>query len=421
MNIHHNQPPQKTETMKTIASLVFLCMYTLAFANYEFVKLDSQAGTESGVYDINEYGYSSGYKFQNGKATPCLWSPSGDFYPLSSPLGVTLPQGIAYSINDWFEVAGTFGSTWSNGLNAYHLGSGAGVVWTFDFDIGDFLPFEITTSESAIVRSINNDGVIAGREYGYAFTWDVYEETGYDSDNWDSYCFAINDLGNATGMTSEGQGYSATFIEKMSDGSYTVLSGLSKGLSSFASGGIRINNKNQIVGLTANKGFYWEPKTGACTIFADETTCYGINDKGQIVGKNNGRATLWTKSANSSFVEIDLNQFVNDDNIVLERAFGINESGQIVGQYLNKDTGIRNAFMLTPSTEVQASLSKVTDNELKLGWPTVDGSSYRIKVSTDLQAWGDLPNLYVAEGAEGYVFIARDHPKMFFRVLSLTP
>jgi hypothetical protein len=400
--------------MKTIISYL-VCIYglTVSAQTYELVVLDTSTN-ESGAYGINSFGYVSGYKFVNGIPTPYLWSPNKGFFQLQKLAGAVSDTGIAYAINDYFEIAGTYGS-WSGGLNVYHLGRGTAVVWIYD-GATNLIPYQVAQSP-AMARDINNNAEVAGQEGDFGFTRNIYSNTGYSAPN-NSYCFAVNDLGNATGATGVSS-LIPTFVEKQTNGTYTSQTGLDM-FGASVTAGVKINTNNQIVGISPAGGFYWEPKTGSNTFFGGSSFCYGINNAGTIVGSTNGRACMWKKDSGGQFTVTDLNQLTSNTNIILEKAFCINDRGQIVGQCLNSKTGVRNAFMLTIAKSVPINLSKGT-NTLLLSWMATIDHNYSIHISTDLKTWDPLPDIYWANNTNAWVTLIPDQNKMFFKVFDLTP
>jgi probable HAF family extracellular repeat protein len=139
------------------------------------------------------------------------------------------------------------------------------------------------------------------------------------------------------------------------DGSVTDLGNLGGTMVNVAAG---INNRGEVVGGSSSKdgnlhAFLWTKDTGIQDLGllgADVVTApTWINNSGQAVGGScpaagNCRAFLWQDK-----VLIDLNTLIPADGpLYLLFAFGINDSGVIVGQAMTK-SGELHAFRASPS------------------------------------------------------------------------
>jgi probable HAF family extracellular repeat protein len=139
------------------------------------------------------------------------------------------------------------------------------------------------------------------------------------------------------------------------DGSVTDLGNLGGTMANVAAG---INNRGEVVGGSSSKdgnlhAFLWTRDTGIQDLGllgADVVTApTWINNSGQAVGGScpaagNCRAFLWQDK-----VLIDLNTLIPADGpLYLLFAFGINDSGVIVGQAMTK-SGELHAFRASPS------------------------------------------------------------------------
>jgi probable HAF family extracellular repeat protein len=139
------------------------------------------------------------------------------------------------------------------------------------------------------------------------------------------------------------------------DGSVTDLGNLGGTMANVAAG---INNRGEVVGGSSSKdgnlhAFLWTKDTGIQDLGllgADVVTApTWINNSGQAVGGScpaagNCRAFLWQDK-----VLIDLNTLIPADGpLYLLFAFGINDSGEIVGQAMTK-SGELHAFRASPS------------------------------------------------------------------------
>jgi probable HAF family extracellular repeat protein len=121
-----------------------------------------------------------------------------------------------------------------------------------------------------------------------------------------------------------------------------------------------INNRTQIVGYsdlpgdTTYDAFLWQKPTGMIDLgtlsgdFGSEGD--GINNKGQVAGgswdiNDNERAFLWQNG-----VMTDLNTLIPPDcPLYLLEAYGINDSGLIVGLAYQNSTGDFHAFLAAPT------------------------------------------------------------------------
>lgn len=121
-----------------------------------------------------------------------------------------------------------------------------------------------------------------------------------------------------------------------------------------------INDYGQVVGWQGssmgNRPFVWTPATrngitGALTFpdglpGASSTDAWAINASGELVGRSNGLAVLWsptTPNGGSYGPPIELPQ---PQGFALQLASGVNSSGQIVG----RTDGVPQGFLFTPTT-----------------------------------------------------------------------
>lgn len=243
---------------------------------------------------------------------------------------ITLGTGVAYGINNAGQVAGRSDDVaivWtmtSNGIAATSLGGG---IANGINDIGQVVghstnsraPVLWNGSEPSILRSpeiggggnasaINNTGQIAG------YTRDIYN------------MYSSATVWNGDAVTVLGTGM-ASAINDAGEVAWSFWGG--DGIS-FAS--------------------VW---SGATTTTLGKGGAFGINDAGQVVGysydaSGTAAATIWNGT-----VATNLNSFLTASEInagwVLDRAYGINDSGSIVGRAYNTRTGTGNAFLLSVS------------------------------------------------------------------------
>lgn len=405
----------------TVLVLILISLQFVSGQNYELVILDFDQKTESGAYSVNSSGFTVGYKFIEDNAKPYLWSPSRGYMELGTP-DSTIPNGSAYAINDLFDVVGTFGSVIDK---PYRINNGVATTWIFDPNSNDFITSTIGTRPSQ-ARAINNNGDVAGSEGSgnYGYIRDIYTMNGYNVPMTLSYCYSINEQGNAVG--THYSYYSRTFaplyVKKETNGTRTLISGDVIFQAYPSSGGFKINNNNQVVGVTAGSSFYWEPENGSFTVFSQGIQFYSINNNGFIVGTSNGLAHIWKKVGNQ-FEATDLNKLKGSSNeFILEKAYDINDKGQIVGQGIGTN-GIRSAFMLTPSTPAPRMLALLPDRQIEFTWQTKADHVYSFRFSEDLKYWFSYPDLYLADSTTNIsVFFPTDEfEKIFIDIRDLTP
>ncbi|TXF98930.1 PKD domain-containing protein [Massilia arenae] len=99
---------------------------------------------------------------------------------------------------------------------------------------------------------------------------------------------------------------------------------------------VKMNDKDMVVGETATGpgnvvGFVWTPKNGPLLLGnpgTDQSTGRDVNKHGQVVGRFNSRAFVWTRAAGL----VDLNTRLRDapDGFELDEAHAISDNGSIV-------------------------------------------------------------------------------------------
>jgi probable HAF family extracellular repeat protein len=137
-------------------------------------------------------------------------------------------------------------------------------------------------------------------------------------------------------------------------------------LGTLGSDALGINDVGQVVGEATDAIgnphatlWYGTTATDLGTLGGNWSRAFSINNSGQIVGdsldSNSGtgsqHATLWDKTT-----AIDLNRFLTPNEIsagwVLSSASGINDNGWIVGTVSNSLLSVNHAFLLTPVSAV---------------------------------------------------------------------
>ncbi len=234
--------------------------------------------------------------------------------------------------------------------------AGSGYVFT---DLGAF----------SRVAAINN----AGQVLGYSYTADVTEvhatiwsgtsttDLGTLGGTYSSV-FGINSAGLAIG-SSYTTGNAEVHATRWNGTTATDLGTLG-GSDRF---GRAINNAGQMVGQsnmtgnTADHATLWNSTSAIDlgTLGGTYSDAYAINDSGQVVGYSSSggfapnRATLWSGSS-----IIDLNDLLDPAMVsagwLLFEAYGINDSGSIVGYAENSLTGNGHAFELSAIREPES-------------------------------------------------------------------
>ncbi|MGA9389777.1 MAG: hypothetical protein WBV69_04950 [Candidatus Sulfotelmatobacter sp.] len=231
--------------------------------------------------------------------------------------------------------------------------------------------YTITDLGSLAPTAINSWAEVVGNQNGHGFVWARgwgKHDLGLLPGGTSSYAASINDRGAVTG-TADGIGTvvspdpsespSAECSDLTQPFIWTPKNGM-KGLGAieietfygeftakdwcqfepfYGSG---INDRGQIVGYTSDYpdlyqwGFLWT-STGGISIFGDswiDTLAYGINNSGEIVGQNGSsievaHATAWINNVSTDLGTLDTGEV--NPNVVSSSAAGVNDRGQIVG------------------------------------------------------------------------------------------
>jgi probable HAF family extracellular repeat protein len=300
------------------------------------------------------------------------------------------------------EVVGYFGQ---------HVGSLA-FDWTASQGVTMLPPLLGDTISQAYGASTN--GLVAGEStsahgYGHAVIWlnGAIEDLGTLGGEF-SNASGVSSDGKVTGYAANASQWQHAFLWMKSGGMLDL--GTLGGLTSFGNG---VNRLGQVVGeadpgcVCSLHAFVWSSQTGMVDLAKDstgESFAYAINDLGQIAGVleqgSFWQAVVWDSDGNAQGLNQasqsaaatainDLGQVVGWNRIpikphlyafmwtkatgmqnlndlipsgsgwVLDAAYGINDSGQIVGTgTLN---GANHAFLLTPTASSSHSLSNKND------------------------------------------------------------
>ena len=332
------------------ASFALVLGFNVSQANaqsYTYTELGTLGGTITDVKAINAAGQVIGNGSTAGDTAhhAILWNSATatDLTP-----GIPGWSSVANGINNSGQVAGDSvvrlnqccewrwrASVW-NGTSLTILGT---------------LPDTTHTSANAI----NNSGQVAGSSIVDAFSGHyhatVWNGTTPTDLGIDSVAYGINDLGQVAGSRNLNGGYDGigTYATVWNGTIATTLELLAGTTQSEA---LAINNSGQTIGWSlANNEYHATLWNGTvATDFGAKTALLAINNSGVLAGSNDGRASIW----NGTTV-LDLNSFLDASMVsegwVLTGAFGINDSGWVVGEARNRSMGITHAFLLTPVPE----------------------------------------------------------------------
>ena len=248
--------------------------------------------------------------WKGGKPTGLGFLPGGDY-------------SAAFGVNTAGQVVG-----YSNTATVLR-----GFVWTAAGGMQDIGTLPGDDGSQAL--GINNSGVIVGSSSGpsgtHAFARTSSAMLGLGTlpgDN-ESVAYAVNDSGQVVGY-SFGQDHQQAFLWSPASGMQALgtLPGQSDSTANF------INNNGQVVGASGAAAFSWTEGGGMQNLGflpgGDYSQAYGLNNLGQIVGASGSvlgtHAFIWDAQNGMQ----DLNGLIQNPNIVLAGATGINDNGQIV-------------------------------------------------------------------------------------------
>lgn len=280
--------------------------------DYQMVDLGTLGERWSVARGINDSGQIVGYTASRA----FLWQ-NGKMQDLGMLVGSS--SAAAYSINNSGQVVGAF--TLTNGKNHAFFWQN-GVMQ----DLGTF------GGSLSAANNINNSGQVVGKyrnAYGkdHAFIWQngVMQDLGTFPGDASSYAADINDSGQIVGGSCSG--------------AHALLwqNGVMQDLGKLPSGQERetcgINNYGQVVGwcfvqfgYSYSRAFLWQngvmQDLGLLNGYYSSSYAYGINDSGQIVGKYGYHAFLWQNGMMQ-----DLGTLGGSES----GAYSINNKGQVAG------------------------------------------------------------------------------------------
>lgn len=287
-----------------------LATYAFLWQNGNMTALDTSGGN-SCAYAINDTGWAVGYAGGTQNAQACLWHDGtrADLPKLRSYFW----RSWAYGINSYGQVIGVTESQFGNYATTWDNGD-------VNFAVAD-------SSKHNEARSINDSGQVVG----------------------------TTRLPNLTYQASAFAAGNATLLGPYPSGVH----------GSFALG---INNEGQVVGYdgaypgiqtSSGRPFVSDSTTGfayMATLGGTDGYALAISDAGLIVGSSDTaggdlRATIWSDTPQHT--PTDLNTLIPADSgwAYLAQAYGINDSGQIVGYGRLAGSNFDRAFLLTPVPE----------------------------------------------------------------------
>jgi probable HAF family extracellular repeat protein len=335
--------------------------------------------------------YHVGSKTKVYQEDPFLWKPSSTNGTQSSMIDLGNLGGwdnSANGINGLGQVVG--GPSDSSGAPHAFLWNPT----TANGTTGSLIDLGTLGGTNSGAGGINRSGQIVGGSdtssgASHAFLWTpttpnatsgAMADLGTVSGTTSSGASGINDTGQIVGSSSGGSSSIASAAFLYSGGRMIDLGHLGGSSVQENSGASGLNNLGQVVGGSstgsATHAFLWIPTTangtsgtmidlGSLSLFgaSGNSTAYGINSAGQVVGESYSVTTgpphafVWTPSTanGASGTLIDLNTLIGSSTIVLENATGINDQGQIVGYGTYKsNSSYEHAFLLTPTNTTTA-------------------------------------------------------------------
>jgi probable HAF family extracellular repeat protein len=326
--------------MKAIGLLFTFFIALQASPSYSVSDLGTLGGSSAIGFKINDSGTVIGWAETVYGYPQAIQSANGG--PLQPLASLSASDSYALGINSAGVIAGT----------AYVNGQPHGVIWNGVIGNG---PGITDLGAGIYATGINDPGVVIGGN-GHAFVLanGVYQDLGVlPGGDWSS-ATGINQSGMVVGDSSVASGNFRGFVWNPQSGMLEL--GTFGGLNSHATG---INKSGEVIGHASLSSGYEHAFSALGAVMTDLGTlggsscAYGINDSGAIVGYSwptngdNAHAFLYLDGT-----MIDLNALIpSSSGWQLLEAYGINSTGQIVGEGLWN--GQSHAFLLDPASVQQ--------------------------------------------------------------------
>ena len=282
------------------------------------------------AYAINDQGEIAGYSEDFGSSTPhaFLWQPGSGLEDLNPSIGLNI--SFAKGINDSGQVVG---SCAGNNNHPFLWQSGSPT---------QFLPW----STNANANAINASGQVVGvDDVSEACLWQGSSEQILGS----GAAYAINQSGQVVGQSGN-----HAFLWQSGSGMQQIDS--AGGWSSSCAYGI--NQQGQIVGNGSTTGgrydaFLWQSSAGMQDLDPSgawsSSYALGINNSQQVVGWASNGGSLFPFVWQATTGIENLNSLITaSPGFTLTEATAINNAGQIVG-WGTTSSNEREAFLLTPA------------------------------------------------------------------------
>jgi len=350
----------KNSVIETVATIIVVALNFIsngADVKYQIVDLGTLGGVSSSANAINASGYVVGNSaINNGDSHAFVWY-NGSIQDLGT-LGGNISSACA--INDLGQIVGDSYITDNSTSHAYlysnHSMQDLGTLGGNSSHARD-----INNSRQIVGYSINNEGI----QSSFLFHDGLMQDLNI-SDKMNS-AMGINNLGQITGhyFSDSGGRYSFLYING-------VVKNIA--LTTPIPPACSINDNGQVTGFFVVPGsihpyLYDGTLKDLGTLGGRSAWSYGINSFGDVVGSSqtlegDSHAFIYSKGEMK-----DLNNMLVDTNNIwlLQRASGINDAGQIVGNGVNP-LGQQRAFLLNPMSMVSiGAISNIIPSQLTLG------------------------------------------------------
>ncbi len=349
----------KIHILLITATVILLSASQVKAVEYEVVILGTLGGEYSYAYAINDSGQVVGQSYtSDNQIRAFLWDKDNGMQNLGVLEIPGNPGQPYYSCATGINNSGQI-----VGYSGYYDGPERAFLW----ENGQMCDLGSLGGTDSHATGINNQGQIVGYSKNSngdirAFLWHngIMQDIG-TLEGRTTYAHGINDNGQVIGESYTSNGYNAFIWDN------GIMNNLGT-INQYGSVAKGINNSGQITGSITPEKIYirqeavlWDNNsiTALGYLDANDPRSYGqaINEHGQIVGfsllrigpSNPGHACLWE---NCEIVDLDI---YFPENIHANYAYGINNSGQIVGCI--EIGGRRRAFLMTPIPEPTTRLA----------------------------------------------------------------